>query len=101
MRGRTCSSMKPRTRSRHCVSGGPTLKSINVRLSATISVGYESAMQRLGGMVAIVTGAASGIGKATVELFRSEGAIVVGADVGQGADVVADAGREDEMRALV
>ncbi len=44
-------------------------------------------MARLSGKVAIVTGAASGIGKATVELFRSEGATVVGADVGEGADV--------------
>ena len=48
-------------------------------------------MGRLAGKVAIVTGAASGIGKATVELFRSEGATVVGADVGDGADVQADA----------
>ncbi len=49
-------------------------------------------MGRLEGKVAIVTGAASGIGKATVELFRDEGARVVGADVGDGADVRSDAG---------
>jgi NAD(P)-dependent dehydrogenase (short-subunit alcohol dehydrogenase family) len=58
-------------------------------------------MSRLAGKIAIVTGAASGIGKATVELFRSEGATVVGADVGQGADVHADAGSEADVRALV
>ena len=37
------------------------------------------------------TGAASGIGKATCELFRNEGATVVGADL-KGADVACDAG---------
>ena len=58
-------------------------------------------MQRLAGKVAIVTGAASGIGKATVELFRSEGAVVVGTDVSEGAEIVADAGREDEVHRLV
>jgi NAD(P)-dependent dehydrogenase (short-subunit alcohol dehydrogenase family) len=58
-------------------------------------------MERLAGKVAIVTGAASGIGKATVQLFRSEGATVIGTDVSQGADLVADAGREDEVRRII
>jgi len=58
-------------------------------------------MGRLQGKVAIVTGAASGIGKATVELFRSEGATVVGADVGDGADVRCDAGSEADVKRLV
>ena len=58
-------------------------------------------MDRLAGKVAIVTGAASGIGKATVELFRNEGATVVGADVGDGADVGSDAGSEAAVRDLV
>ena len=56
---------------------------------------------RLTGKVAIVTGAASGIGKATVELFRSEGATVVGADVSDGADVQADAGSDADVRRLI
>jgi NAD(P)-dependent dehydrogenase (short-subunit alcohol dehydrogenase family) len=57
-------------------------------------------MARLDGKIAIVTGAGSGIGKATVELFRSEGATVVGADL-QGADVTADAGSEEDVQALI
>ena len=58
-------------------------------------------MDKLSGKVAIVTGAASGIGKATVELFRAEGATVVGADVTEGADMRLDAGSEAEVHALV
>jgi len=56
---------------------------------------------RLTGKVAIVTGAASGIGKATVELFRREGATVVGADVSDGADVQADAGSDADVKRLI
>ena len=55
---------------------------------------------RLAGKVAIVTGAGSGIGKASAELFRSEGATVIGADL-KGADVECDAGDEASVKALV
>ena len=55
---------------------------------------------RLSGKVAIVTGAGSGIGKAAVELFRKEGATVVGADI-HGADSECDAGDEEQVEALV
>jgi NAD(P)-dependent dehydrogenase (short-subunit alcohol dehydrogenase family) len=58
-------------------------------------------MSRLEGKIAIVTGAASGIGKASVELFRSEGATVIGADMSEGADVRMDAGDEGQVRDLV
>lgn len=55
---------------------------------------------RLANKIAIVTGAASGIGKAAVDLFRREGATVVGADL-HGADFECDAGDEEQVRALV
>jgi NAD(P)-dependent dehydrogenase (short-subunit alcohol dehydrogenase family) len=58
-------------------------------------------MGRLSGKVAIVTGAASGIGKASVELFRGEGATVVGVDVTEGADLRVDAGDEGQVHDLV
>lgn len=57
---------------------------------------------RLAGKIAIVTGAASGIGKATAALFRTEGADVIAADMAEAEDVVrADAGSEDDVRRLV
>lgn len=57
---------------------------------------------RLEGKVAIVTGAASGIGKATVALFRAEGASVVAADLSPGEGVaIADAGREEDVLRLI
>ena len=55
---------------------------------------------RLANKIAIVTGAGSGIGKATVELFRREGATVIGADL-RGADVECDAGDDAAVKALV
>jgi NAD(P)-dependent dehydrogenase (short-subunit alcohol dehydrogenase family) len=58
-------------------------------------------MTRLKGKIAIVTGAASGIGKASVDLFRNEGATVIGADVTEGADVVCDAGDEAAVKQLI
>ena len=58
-------------------------------------------MQRLAGKIAIVTGAASGIGRASVDLFRSEGATVVGADIIDGADARTDAGSEEDVKALI
>jgi NAD(P)-dependent dehydrogenase (short-subunit alcohol dehydrogenase family) len=65
------------------------------------AVAMSALMGKLSNKVAIVTGAASGIGKAIVELFRNEGATVVGADVGAGADVRIDAGSEADVKALI
>jgi len=57
---------------------------------------------RLEGKIAIVTGAASGIGKASAALFAAQGAIVIAADVGASEGVIAaDAGREEDVRGLI
>jgi NAD(P)-dependent dehydrogenase (short-subunit alcohol dehydrogenase family) len=54
---------------------------------------------RLAGKVCIVTGAASGIGLASAELFAAEGAVVVAADL-EGTPYRVDVTEEEETRAL-
>jgi len=54
---------------------------------------------RLEGKVCIVTGAASGIGRASAELFAAEGAIVVEADL-EGTPYRVDVADEDETAKL-
>lgn len=52
--------------------------------------------------VAIVTGAASGIGRAAADLFRREGATVVAADITEAPGIVPlNAGSEAEVEALI
>ena len=45
-------------------------------------------MNRLSGKVALITGAASGLGRTAAEIFAAEGALVVLADVVDGDDVI-------------
>ena len=57
---------------------------------------------KLDGKIAIVTGAASGIGKATAARFAAEGATVIAADISAGEGILAaDAGREEDVRGLI
>jgi NAD(P)-dependent dehydrogenase (short-subunit alcohol dehydrogenase family) len=55
----------------------------------------------LEGKVALVTGAASGIGLATAQAFAGAGAEVVGMDTSEGADVVGDVRRRADVEAAI
>jgi NAD(P)-dependent dehydrogenase (short-subunit alcohol dehydrogenase family) len=58
--------------------------------------------KRFQGKRALVTGAAGGVGRATVELLEAEGASVVGVDLNAGDDVLAcDVSDEGSVRAAV
>src|SRR3954447_22291006 len=58
-------------------------------------------MGRLDGQVALVTGAASGIGAACVSRFRSEGATVVTLDLAGGVDHTVDVTDEEAVHSAV
>jgi NAD(P)-dependent dehydrogenase (short-subunit alcohol dehydrogenase family) len=59
-------------------------------------------MGRLDGKVCVITGSAGGIGAATAELFRSEGATVVGVDLAESehadTSLTADVTDEDQVK---
>ncbi len=58
-------------------------------------------MSALQGRVAVVTGAARGLGAAFVGALRAAGATVIGCDVLPGAEVVADVSQPDQVRRFV
>jgi pyridoxal 4-dehydrogenase len=58
-------------------------------------------MGRLDDRVAIVTGAAQGIGKAVADKLAEEGATVVGADIQDAATMKVDVSQEDDVRRMV
>jgi pyridoxal 4-dehydrogenase len=58
-------------------------------------------MGKLDNRIAIVTGAAQGIGKAVADKLAEEGATVVGADIQAGTTKQADVSHEEDVRRLV
>src|SRR5919204_2757659 len=58
-------------------------------------------MGKLDGRIAIVTGAAQGIGKAVADKLAEEGATVVGADLQDSAGMQVDISKEDDVRRMV
>jgi NAD(P)-dependent dehydrogenase (short-subunit alcohol dehydrogenase family) len=58
-------------------------------------------MGNLDNRVAIVTGAAQGIGKAVADKLADEGATVVGADLQEGVAMQVDISNEDDVRRMV
>src|SRR5438477_8590714 len=58
-------------------------------------------MGKLDKRVAVVTGAAQGIGKAVAEKLEAEGATVVGADVQSSTTMQVDVAKEEDVKRMV
>src|SRR5204863_3579394 len=63
--------------------------------------GLGGGMGKLDNRVAVVTGAAQGIGKAVADKLEAEGATVVGADVQSGTTMQVDVSKEEDVKRLV
>src|SRR6478735_3255295 len=72
----------------------------STRRTSTSSREDES-MGKLDNRIAIVTGAAQGIGKAVADKLADEGATVVGVDVQPGVTKQADVSREEDVKSVV
>jgi pyridoxal 4-dehydrogenase len=58
-------------------------------------------MGKLDNRIAIVTGAAQGIGKAVADKLADEGATVIGADIQDGTTMQVDVSNEDDVKRMV
>jgi len=58
-------------------------------------------MGKLDNRVAVVTGAAQGIGKAVADKLGAEGATVVGADIQPGTTITVDVSKEEDVKRMV